>query len=104
MDIGGGSNELILADKNEMIWKESRPTGMARVINRFKLSDPIRLEEINELKKFFSAEHRNAFEKCREENAKTLLGCSGAFDTIADIIDHVNPGEKARYNTGNFNS
>ena len=24
------------------------------------------------------------------------MGCSGAFDTIADIIDSVNPGEKLR--------
>jgi exopolyphosphatase/guanosine-5'-triphosphate,3'-diphosphate pyrophosphatase len=26
----------------------------------------------------------------------TLIGCSGTFDTIADIIDQVEPGEKQR--------
>ncbi len=96
LDIGGGSNELIVAHKKQMLWKESQPTGMARIINRFKISDPIQPDEINALKKHFAEAHKNAFEKCKAENVKTLVGCSGAFDTIADMIDAVNPGEKMR--------
>ena len=96
LDIGGGSNELIVAHKKEMIWKESQPTGMARIINKFKISDPIREEEIGNLKSFFAEKHKIAFQKCKIENVKTLVGCSGAFDTIADIIDEVGPGEKQR--------
>lgn len=96
LDIGGGSNELILAHRKEMIWKESQPTGMARVINRFHISDPIYLKEIETLHDFFLKAHKNTFKKCREKNVQILMGCSGAFDTIADIIDHVNPGEKQR--------
>lgn len=96
LDIGGGSNELIMAHKKEMLWKESQPTGMARVINKFNLSDPIQANEIQELKSFFADAHQNAFEKCKSENIQTLVGCSGAFDTIADMIDSVNPGEKQR--------
>ena len=96
LDIGGGSNELIVAHKKEMLWKESQPTGMARIINQFKISDPILPDEINALKNHFAEAHKNAFEKCKAENVKTLVGCSGAFDTIADIIDLVNPGEKLR--------
>ena len=96
LDIGGGSNELIVAHKKEMLWKESQPTGMARIINQFKISDPILPNEINALKNHFAEAHKNAFEKCKTENIKTLVGCSGAFDTIADITDLVNPGEKLR--------
>jgi exopolyphosphatase/guanosine-5'-triphosphate,3'-diphosphate pyrophosphatase len=96
LDIGGGSNELILAINKEMIWKESQPTGMARVINKFNLSDPIQPVEINDLKNFFAEGHKNAFDKCLTENIKTVIGCSGAFDTIVDMIDEVNPGEKQR--------
>jgi exopolyphosphatase/guanosine-5'-triphosphate,3'-diphosphate pyrophosphatase len=96
LDIGGGSNELISAFQKELRWKESKPTGMSRVINRFNLSDPIQPKEIKELQDYYSAEHEQAFRKCKSENVKTLLGCSGAFDTIADIIDLVNPGEKKR--------
>ena len=96
LDIGGGSNELILAYQKEMLWKESRPTGMARVINRFEISDPILPNEIKILQKYYSEEHKNAFQKCKTEGVKTLIGCSGAFDTIADIIDEVEPGKKQR--------
>jgi len=96
LDIGGGSNELILADKKDMIWKESRPTGMGRVINMFKISDPIQQNEKNQLRRFFSKEHKNGFQWCSKLNVKSLVGCSGAFDTIADIIDSVDPGEKQR--------
>lgn len=96
LDIGGGSNELIVAHNKEMIWKESQPTGMARVINKFKISDPIHGDEIKSLKAFFAEAHKTAFQKCKVENVKTLVGCSGAFDTIADMIDDVNPGEKNR--------
>lgn len=96
LDIGGGSNELIVAHKKQMLWKESQPTGMARIINQFKISDPILPGEINTLKNHFAEAHKNAFEKCKTENIKTLVGCSGAFDTIADITDLVNPGEKLR--------
>jgi exopolyphosphatase / guanosine-5'-triphosphate,3'-diphosphate pyrophosphatase len=96
LDIGGGSNELIVAHKKEMLWKESQPTGMARIINQFHLSDPVHSDEIKQLKNYFAEAHKNAFEKCKTENIKTLVGCSGAFDTIADIIDSVNPGEELR--------
>ena len=96
LDIGGGSNELISAFHRQLNWKESKPTGMARVINQFNLSDPIHPEEIIKLQSYFSKSHSEAFTKCKSENVKTLLGCSGAFDTIADIIDKVSPGEKIR--------
>ncbi len=42
------------------------------------------------------ANQRESFEKFKVEKVKSLIGCSGAFDTIADIIDAVNPGKKQR--------
>lgn len=96
LDIGGGSNELILARKRKMLWKESQPTGMARIINQFVLSDPLKPMEIQILQNFFSARHQAAFQQCKKRAANTLIGCSGSFDTIADIIDQTEPGEKQR--------
>jgi exopolyphosphatase / guanosine-5'-triphosphate,3'-diphosphate pyrophosphatase len=96
LDIGGGSNEIILAHKKEMLWKESQPTGMARVITQFALSNPLKADELQILHNFFKARHSAAFRQCNEKAINTLIGCSGAFDTLADIIDQVNPGEKQR--------
>ena len=96
LDIGGGSNELILAQNNDVIWKESQPTGMARVINCFELSDPITLDQIEMLQHFFVENHIKAIQNCCDYSVQTLIGCSGAFDTIVDMIDEVDPGEKQR--------
>nr|WP_319511617.1 hypothetical protein [uncultured Draconibacterium sp.] len=96
LDIGGGSNELILTHKDAILWKESRPTGMSRVINSFDLSDPISDEQVRELQKYFADEHQTAIQNCTKKSVGTLIGCSGAFDTIADMLDEVNPGEKQR--------
>ncbi|WP_319592143.1 hypothetical protein [uncultured Draconibacterium sp.] len=96
LDIGGGSNELILTHKDAILWKESRPTGMSRVINSFDLSDPISEEQVRELQKYFADEHQTAIQNCTKKSVGTLIGCSGAFDTITDMLDEVNPGEKQR--------
>jgi exopolyphosphatase / guanosine-5'-triphosphate,3'-diphosphate pyrophosphatase len=96
LDIGGGSNELILAHQKKILWKESQPTGMARIISQFNLSDPLKPSEIEILQNFFEARHQPAIQRCREMVANTLVGCSGSFDTIADMIDEVEPGEKKR--------
>lgn len=98
LDIGGGSNELIITGKKEPVYKESFPAGMLRVINQFSISNPAKPEEINFLKKYFERIHINAFEMYKKYPGNTLIGCSGAFDTIADINDQVNPGEKIRKN------
>jgi exopolyphosphatase/guanosine-5'-triphosphate,3'-diphosphate pyrophosphatase len=96
LDIGGGSNELIIAKGTSTIWKESQPTGMARIINQFHLSDPIKPGEVEMLQKHLGKFHKAAVETCITAYVQTLVGCSGAFDTIADMIDGVNPGEKTR--------
>ncbi|MCE4563418.1 hypothetical protein INQ51_03755 [Maribellus sp. CM-23] len=96
LDIGGGSNELILALDTDIIWKESQPTGMARIINRFDLSDPIQEQEIKLLQEYFAAQHVLAIQNCCEHSVKMLVGCSGAFDTVVDMIDEVAPGSKQR--------
>ena len=96
LDIGGGSNELIITDSREMIWKESQLTGMGRIINRFTVSDPVKPKEVEQLRLFFAQKHQDAIQESKVRNVQTLIGCSGAFDTIADILDCVNPGEKQR--------
>ncbi len=96
LDIGGGSNELILTYNNSILWKESRPTGMSRIINSFELSDPITTGQVRELLQHFVDEHKTAMQNCFDKKVETLIGCSGAFDTIADMVDEVNPGEKQR--------
>ncbi len=95
-DIGGGSNELIISKNEEIVWMESLPTGVSRVVNQFPLSDPVSPADINSLGKYFVENHQLSIYNSQKMGIKTLIGCSGAFDTIADLIDKVDPMTKKR--------
>jgi exopolyphosphatase/guanosine-5'-triphosphate,3'-diphosphate pyrophosphatase len=86
LDIGGGSNEFILADKHKIYWKKSYPLGIARLLDRFKPSDPITGDEITRINAFIAGEIEELIEKVREFNAETLLGASGSFETFVAMI------------------
>ena len=96
LDIGGGSNEFILCNNSGIQWQKSFPTGISRVIHSIQVSDPIRSEEIEALQAYFEKEHQPVLDQLTKNKVEVLIGCSGAFDTIADILDEVNPNEKQR--------
>ncbi len=96
LDIGGGSNEFILTQNNIPIWKQSFPLGMARIIEQIPPSDPITPEEIEQINEWFSCRLEPLWEQMNNIKIPLLIGCSGAFDTLADLIDQTDPGTKAR--------
>jgi len=96
LDIGGGSNEFIITQNNQPIWKQSFPIGMARVIEQFPPSDPITHEQINSIYNWFDENLKPLWNETKNILISQLIGCSGAFDTIADLIDKTDPGTKIR--------
>jgi exopolyphosphatase/guanosine-5'-triphosphate,3'-diphosphate pyrophosphatase len=96
LDIGGGSNEFILTEAGKPNWKQSFPLGMARIIEQIPPSDPITLSEIQEINKWFSDRLGPLWEHLEHTPASMLIGCSGAFDSLADLIDQTDPGTKTR--------
>jgi exopolyphosphatase/guanosine-5'-triphosphate,3'-diphosphate pyrophosphatase len=96
LDIGGGSNEFIITENGEPIWKQSFPLGMARVIEQIPLSDPITLEEIKHITSFFETGLEDLWSPLKNFEIENLIGCSGAFDTVVDLIDQTDPGTKTR--------
>jgi len=96
LDIGGGSNEFILTQNNQPIWKQSFPLGMARIIEQIPPSDPITPEEIEQINEWFNSRLEPLWERMENTRIPLLIGCSGAFDTLADLIDQTDPGTKSR--------
>lgn len=96
LDIGGGSNEFIQIQHNEVNWKESFPLGMARVIENFDISDPISPQEVQHIEDWFTSGLDNLWQQWNHVAPPALIGCSGAFDTLADLLDNTAPGTKAR--------
>ncbi len=88
LDIGGGSNEFIICDATHMFWKHSFELGMARILEKFTISDPITAEEVATIEKYYNAELRLLLEKVEEYKPTLLIGASGSFDTIAAILKH----------------
>jgi len=96
LDIGGGSNEFILTEANEPIWKQSFPLGMARIIEQIPPSDPITSNEIQQINDYFESQLNLLWNQTKNIRITDLIGCSGAFDTLADLIDQTEPGTKTR--------
>jgi len=86
MDIGGGSNEFIIANKNEIFWKNSFELGVTRLQNKFNPSDPITEKQKKDIYNYLSDGLSTLFKKLKEYEVKTLVGSSGSFDTFRDIL------------------
>jgi exopolyphosphatase/guanosine-5'-triphosphate,3'-diphosphate pyrophosphatase len=88
LDIGGGSNEFIICNRDGIRWKHSFEIGMARILELFDLSDPITPEETEALEAYFRQELQPLIEEVRKEKPQTLIGASGSFDTFYAMISH----------------
>lgn len=87
MDIGGGSTEFILANNNTIFWKQSFLLGAARLLEKFKLSDPTTPQEIILFNSYLKQELAPLFDAVKNYKPTELIGASGAFDSVVDIID-----------------
>lgn len=96
MDIGGGSNEFIEIQNNQILHKESFPLGMARVLEQRLVSDPIKPSEAKAIESWFDTGMQSLWNQLDGKQVSQLIGCSGAFDTVADLIDGTAPGTKIR--------
>jgi exopolyphosphatase/guanosine-5'-triphosphate,3'-diphosphate pyrophosphatase len=90
MDIGGGSTEFIVADNKKLIYKQSFDLGVARLMQILKPSDPITSTQIEELQNYFDKILTPLFNIVKQYPVTTLIGCSGSFESFANMILHQN--------------
>lgn len=86
MDIGGGSVEYIIADSEKFYWSDSYPVGVAVLYRNFHRSDPITNKEVKELETFLEHHLKKLREVIKQYQPTLLLGASGTFDVIGNII------------------
>lgn len=82
MDIGGGSVEFIIADREQVYWQQSFPVGVAVLFRGFQRSDPITPQEVQHLLLFLEKELKPLWEALDRFPCPTLIGASGTFDVI----------------------
>jgi exopolyphosphatase/guanosine-5'-triphosphate,3'-diphosphate pyrophosphatase len=85
MDIGGGSVEFIICDNTQIFWVESFEIGGQRLVERFQKHDPILPSELDALKNHIRELWQPLKDAVKKFKPKTLIGCSGTFDTLSDI-------------------
>lgn len=86
MDIGGGSTEFILANDEKIFWKKSFQMGVTRLLEQFSPHDPMRKDEISFLESWMTEELKPLQEAFLMYPAQILVGSSGSFDSLADMI------------------
>ena len=88
IDIGGGSTEFIIANKDRIFWKQSFLLGAARLLEMYPPSDPISDKEINVFTEHLEKELQPLFTALERYPIVELLGSSGSFDSLAEMIAH----------------
>ena len=86
LDIGGGSNEFIIANQSGLIWKHSFKLGIARLLDMFNPSDPITLDEIAQVENFMDTNLDPLYQAVLQYKPNKLIGCSGTFDSFRAMI------------------
>ncbi|MFC2104684.1 phosphatase [Bacteroidota bacterium] len=92
LDIGGGSNEFIIANSKGLLWKHSFNLGMARLLDMFEPSDPITAEEIKKVEEHIDSELDKLYDAIKKYRPEKLIGCSGTFDSFRAMIIARNGG------------
>jgi len=86
LDIGGGSNEIIIANSEKIFWKKSYPLGMTRLLEQFQPSDPIKKDELEEIEHFLKDQLGDLIEALKTYSVTKLIGSSGSFSTLRQVI------------------
>lgn len=89
LDIGGGSNEFIIANEKEVLWKHSFNLGVARLLEHIAPTDPIRQEEITQLNQYLTHQLFLLQTVLEKYPVTQLVGASGIFGNFAKIIDEI---------------
>ena len=87
IDIGGGSTEFILCNPTEVLWKKSYNIGAARLQQAYFKSDPISLEEQEQIRQRLETELIDLRTACQKYNPVQLISSAGAFESFAIMLN-----------------
>jgi exopolyphosphatase / guanosine-5'-triphosphate,3'-diphosphate pyrophosphatase len=88
MDIGGGSTEFIIGNRNGIAWKRSYRLGVSRIYDQLKPEERLTHENVRALRGILDGELGDLREALDKYPCKSLIGSSGSFDTLLDLFRH----------------
>lgn len=87
MDIGGGSVEFIIANQEQVFWKQSFRLGAARLIEKFHRHDPVSAGELRDLFVYLDQELFPLKEAAARYGCRTLVGSAGSFESLVELVE-----------------
>ncbi len=90
MDIGGGSVEFIFYENSSIHYTASYKIGVAVLYRTYHLSDPIHQDEIESIERRLEYELAGLIELLRQTDGYFLIGASGSFEVIQDVLPKIN--------------
>ena len=92
VDIGGGSVELVLAERGVVKAQESLKLGVLRLAERFIEHDPPARDEIESLEEYLDRQLASFFKRARDVELARLIGTSGTVLNLAAIALQMDGG------------
>jgi len=89
MDIGGGSTEFIIANKEKIFWEHSYPLGASVLRQAYNRHNAMTNTEIKALNDYLETTLQPLIEQLKKHPVKKLVGTSGSFDTLAEMTSHI---------------
>lgn len=84
MDVGGGSVEFIIANRDHHYYLDSQKIGVSRIVSQFVHGEE--KVDINLLKKHFEQHLKDLFLAMKRYQVKILIGSSGTLQNIAQMM------------------
>ena len=83
IDIGGGSTEFIVGNKDGIKFCKSENVGALRMTEKFITTDPISDEEFNAMKNFIEETISSTINKLKTMNISKIVGIGGAITSLS---------------------
>lgn len=94
MDIGGGSTEFIITNKDGVVFKQSTQLGISRIFEQVPMMDRPQKNELNAIKRIFDSDTQALREALVKYPCTRLVGASGSFDTLLELYYYTSKKEK----------
>jgi len=83
IDIGGGSTEFILGDREGIKFAKSENVGALRMTEKFLAKDPIDTNEFSSMSKFIYGEIKDTIDYIKSKQIKKLVGIGGTITSLS---------------------
>lgn len=85
VDVGGGSTEFTVADRERDVFRVSLPLGAQRLTERFVTADPVSREEFRAMRDHVRASLVEVLAVARANGVKRVVGSSGSLVSLAQV-------------------